>query len=75
MFSYQLTAGGNNEAEIATPTKELTPPVVTANATPHPLGIAITAPIISPEASPLELGTYQHILFSVEYLISLVGQL
>lgn len=48
-----FTAGGNNDADMATPTRLLVFPPKTDKQTPIPDGIAMAIPVIKPVASPL----------------------
>ena len=49
----ELTAGDNNEADIATPTSERVLPPNTDNATPAPDGNEISTPTHKPRVIPL----------------------
>ena len=49
----EFTAGGNNEADIATPTNEPALPPNIDNATPAPDGNAINTPTHKPRIIPL----------------------
>ena len=53
MSPTALTAGGNSEADMATPTSEPVLPPNMDSATPAPDGSAIATPTPSPRARPL----------------------